>query len=49
MGEAFIYESEKAIVKIYPGKRTEEERRQVLGEAMKQYYKAIQGQITERK
>lgn len=36
------YITEKAIVRIHPGKLTDEERKKVLELAAKQFYKAIQ-------
>ena len=42
MTEVFVYETEKAIVRIHPGKLTEEERREVLENAMRKFYAAIQ-------
>lgn len=41
MEEVFVYETEKAIVRIHPGKRTPEERQKALEEAARQFYKAI--------
>lgn len=41
MEEVFVYETEKAIVRIHPGKTTEEQRRKMLDAAMDQFYKAI--------
>ena len=40
--EVFIYETEKAIVRVHPGKHTEEERKVVLENAMRKCYAAIQ-------
>jgi hypothetical protein len=40
--EVFIYETEKAIVRIHPGKLSEEERKEVLKNAMREFYAAIQ-------
>ncbi len=40
----FIYETENAIVRIHPGKLTEEERKVVLENAARKYYEAIQKQ-----
>lgn len=37
-----IYESEKAIVHVYAGERTEEERRAAFEEAAKAFYRAGQ-------
>lgn len=37
----------KAIVRIHPGKLTEEERRVVLEDAAKKFYKTIQQQKTK--
>lgn len=41
------YDTGKAIVRIHPGKRTEEERRAALEQAAKDFYKALKkkGQI----
>lgn len=36
------YDFEKAIVRIHPGKRTEEERKAALVEAAKEFWKALQ-------
>ena len=36
------YHTDKAIVRIHPGKRTAEERKAVLENAAKDFYKAIQ-------
>lgn len=48
MGELLcIYESEKAIVRVHLGKRTAEERKTALEEAVKQFYKEIQKQKKE--
>jgi hypothetical protein len=41
------YITEKAIVRIYPGKLSEEERKVVFESAAKQFYKAIQKQNTQ--
>lgn len=38
----FVYESEKALVRIHSGKRTADERRKALEEATKAFYRAIQ-------
>lgn len=40
--EVFIYETDKAIVRIHPGKLTEEERKVVLENAMRKFYAEIQ-------
>lgn len=40
--EPFVRKTEKAIITIYPGKMTDEERRRVLEEAAQRFYKAIQ-------
>lgn len=43
MGELLCtYESDKAIVRIYAGQRTEEERKEALKNAAISFYKAIQ-------
>lgn len=44
MPDVFIYETENAIVRIHPGKLTEEERKVVLENAARKYYEAIQKQ-----
>ena len=36
------YHTDTAIVRIHPGKRTEDERKAVLENAAKEFYKAIQ-------
>ena len=41
------YESEKAIVRVFAGKRTAEERKAALEEAAKRFYKEIQKQKKE--
>lgn len=41
------YESDKAIVRIYSGKRTAEERKAALEAAARQFYKEIQKQRKE--
>ena len=38
----FEYKTEKAIVRIHPGNRTEEERKVVLENACERFFKAIQ-------
>ena len=43
-GNVFVYESEKAIVSIHPGKLTESQRNEVLIKASKEFYKAIRKQ-----
>lgn len=40
--EAFVYETEKAIVRIHPGKLSDEERKVVLTNACERLFKAIQ-------
>lgn len=37
-----VYESEKATVIIHSGKMTEEERMAVIGQAAREFYRAIQ-------
>ena len=45
MGGSYTeYITEKAIVRIHPGKLSEEERKVVIENAAKQFYKAIQKQ-----
>lgn len=41
------YESEKAVVRVFAGKRTAEERKAALEEAAKRFYKEIQKQKKE--
>lgn len=47
--EVFVYETEYAIVRIHPGKRTPEERRAKLEESAKRFYMAIQREKAARK
>ena len=47
MEEVFVYQTEKAIVRIHPGKRTAEEQRKALEEAARQFYRAIQKEIRQ--
>ncbi len=42
-----IYESEKAIVRVYAGKRTAEERKAAIEEAARRFYREIQKQEKE--
>ena len=42
------YITEKAIVRIHPGKLTEEERKVVFVNAAKEFYKAIQKQQNQK-
>lgn len=42
MNDVFVYETEKAIVRIHSGKLTEEQRKEVLTSAAKEFYLAIQ-------
>lgn len=42
------YITEKAIVRIHPGKLTDEERRKVLEEAAKRFYKAAMKEVGEK-
>lgn len=37
----FVYEGEKGVVRIHPGRLTESERKEVLIQASKEFYKAI--------
>ena len=41
-GSCTEYKTEKAIVRIHPGKLSEEERRAVIENAAREFYKAIQ-------
>jgi hypothetical protein len=41
-GAVLEYKTEKAIVRIHPGKLSEEERKVVMTNAAKEFYKAIQ-------
>lgn len=45
--EVFTYETENAIVRIHPGKMSEEERKVVLENAMRKFYAAIQKQKSQ--
>lgn len=40
----YTYESEKAVVRIYSGQRTAEERKTALEESAKRFYREIQKQ-----
>lgn len=48
MEGVFIYETEKALVRIHPGKRTEAEQRKALEESAKQFYKSIQKDLMKK-
>lgn len=48
MEEVFVYETEHAIIRIHPGKRTPEERRAKLEESAKRFYQAIQREKAEK-
>lgn len=41
MKEVKVYETDTAIVRVHPGKLTDEELRKVLEDASRQFYKAI--------
>ena len=41
MAEPFVYETEKAIVRIHPGKMTDEEFRATLEKAARKFYAEI--------
>lgn len=45
--EVFTYQTERAIVRIHPGQRTEAERREALEKSVKEFYKAIQKELKE--
>lgn len=42
MEEVIVYETEHAIVRIHPGKRTPEERRAKWEESARRFYMAVQ-------
>lgn len=41
-GAVFVYETDNAVVRIHPGKLTEEERKVVIENAARKFYQAIQ-------
>lgn len=45
MDNVFTYETEKALVRIHPGKRTEAEQREAWEKAAREFYKAIQKEM----
>lgn len=48
MTEVFTFESEKAVVRIHPGKMTDEEFRATLEEAARKFYADIRKSETKK-